>query len=363
MRIDQRPSTRETTPTKVPRGHLFKANRQERPALFVRFLRVSRLIAGYGAVASALPYLGLKLVWLTGGTLGVADRTMMRETSMIVLNGITAGMDLVGIGLAMAFTHRWGLRVPAWLLLPPIWVATGFLATFVVAVPIAAVVSALVSDSLPRVTSGPVQPWVYVVVYTEFAGLGMGLLVGFILYARTRWAETLRSPVRAHQPGATHDVQVPLANAAAVAALALGALYLAWALGATVGLTAEAAARRTIVGHLINGIDGALALGAAAGLLMMVRRIGKRTPFWVPLALTWVGAGSLFGWGLWQMINVVGQTALVRGAERLAFVNLIGLLRMIVGLVMGLLSGFLLAERRAHASRLSLGLSESPTKS
>lgn len=88
-------------------------------------------------------------------------------------------------------------------------------------------------------------------------------------------------------------------------------------------------------------------MAAVAGIVMMVHRVGGRAPFWLPVAMTWVGAGSMFGWGLWQTINVVGQTALLRGAEGMAFVNLIGLLRLIVGLVMGLLLVFVLAERHA----------------
>jgi hypothetical protein len=297
-------------------------------------------------MASALPYLALKSVWLGGGTLGVADPGMMRDASMTVLNAVTAGMDLAGIGLALAFTHRWGLRIPAWLLLTPMWVATGLLATFVLGVPAAAIVNALGSGSLPQVAGGPVQPWVYVVVYIEFAGLGIGLMVAFVLYARTRWAETLRSATRAFQPGATHDVQVVLANGAALVAMAVGMLYLAWAFGAAVGLREEAAARRTMVGSLINGIDGALMIGAAAGVLMMVHRIGSHIPLWLPLAMTWIGAGSMFGWGSWQMVNVLGQTALVRAADGMALVNLLGLVRLVVGLVMGLLTVFLIAERR-----------------
>ena len=63
--------------------------------------------------------MALKVVWLSGGTIGVADVSMMREPSMIALNAVTAGMDLVAIVIAMAFTHRWGLRIPAWLVLPP----------------------------------------------------------------------------------------------------------------------------------------------------------------------------------------------------------------------------------------------------
>lgn len=320
-------------------GHVISTTQDRR-------LRALRLVAGYGAVTSALPYLVLKIVWLSGGTLGVADLSMMRDASMVVLNAITAGMDLVGIALALAFIHRWGLRIPAWLLLPPIWVATGLLTTFVVGVPIIAIVNALASNPLPRGTGGPVQPWVYVVVYIEFVGMGIGLMLAFLLYARIRWAETLRSTTNAVQPGATHDVQVLLANAAALVAMASGAMSLAWAFGATVGLPEEAAARRTIVGSLINGIGGSLMMIGAAGVLMMVHRIGGRTPYWLPLAMTWVGSGSMFGWGLWQTINVVGQTALLRGAKGMAFVNLVGLLHLLVGLVMGLLTVFLLAERR-----------------
>jgi hypothetical protein len=188
------------------------------------------------------------------------------------------------------------------------------------------------------------------VVYTEFAGLGIGLMVAFVFYAKTRWAETLQSATGALRPGATHDVQVVLANAAAFGAMALGVVHLAWAFGATVGLPEGAAARRTIVGSLLNAIDSAMMMSAAAGLLMMVHRSGGRMPFWLPLTMTWVGGGSLFGWGLWQTINVLGQTALMRGADAMAFVNLAGLLRLVVGLVMGLVTVFLLAERREPSS-------------
>lgn len=308
-------------------------------------LRAVRLIAGYGAIASALPYLALKLVWLSGGTAGVADRSMMRETSMVALNAITAGMDIVGVFLALAFTHRWGFRIPAWLLLPPMWVATGLLATFVVGVPITAILSALGAYSPPSVTSGPVEAWVYVLVYIEFAGLGTGLMLAFLLYARERWAEVFQPATHVVHAGATHRVQVVLANAVAPAAVVLGLLHLAWAFGATVGLAEAAAERRTIIGSLINSIHGVMLMAAATGVLMMVHRIGETLPAWLPLAMAWTGTGALFGWNLWRTINVLGETALMRGAGGMAFVNLVGLLGLIVGLVLGLLSLFVLAER------------------
>jgi hypothetical protein len=311
--------------------------------------RVVRLTAGYGAVACALPYLGLKIVWLAGGTLGVAEQSLMRDGSMWALNAITAGMDLVGIGLALAFTHRWGLRVPAWLLLPPIWVATGLLARFVVWVPISAIITAMRPVTSPRIVGGPVQPWVYVIVYVEFVGLGIGLVLAFLMYAWRRWADAFWSTTDALPTGKTHDVQVPVATATALLAISVGVLHLAWAFGATVGLGEAVAARRTLLGSLVNATDAGMMVVAATGVSMMVHRLGRKTPFWLPLAMTWLGAGYLFGWGLWPLMNVLAETALLRGRDGMALVNLIHLLSMIVGLTMGLLMLFVLAERRGKS--------------
>ena len=92
---------------------------------------------------------------------------------------------------------------------------------------------------------------------------------------------------------------------------------------------------------------------AGVGVLMLVHRWG-RFPFWIPLTLTWVGAGSLFSWGLWHMILVLPNTALVRArAQDMAFVNLIGLVQLLAGLVIGLVMAFLLGER-SHEGRVGM---------
>lgn len=310
-----------------------------------------RTLAGYTAIASSLPYLALKMVWLGGGTLGVADTAMMRDVSMVVLNVLTAGMDLAGIGLALAFTHQWGLRLPAWLLLPPIWVATGLLARFIVAVPIVALIGRVTPAAVPRVTGGPVEPWVYAVVYTEFVGMGLALIVAFCLYARVRWTAQLDTPAPVSQQAPTGSLQVALANTMTVTSALLGALFLVWAFGATYGLTAAAAARRTMIGSLIDGIDGALMVAGGVGIQLMIRdrSVGWRS--WLAVAVTWLGSGSMFGWGLWQTANVLGQSALLRGAEWQPLINLLGLARLIVGLSLGLLMLFVLAERGSGAAR------------
>ncbi len=308
-------------------------------------MRAVRLIVGYGAIACALPYLTLKIVWLGGGELGVADPVILHAASTVALNAVTAVMDLVGIALALAFTHAWGLRIPAWLLLPPIWVATGFLTTFVVGMPLTSLLGALAIDPPVRAAGGPVQPWVYILVYSGFVGLGIGLILAFLLYAGARWGETLAGPITLVPRGAAYIVQAPLANTAALMAGALSVLHLAWACGASVGLSPETAARRTIVSTVMNAMDTATTACAAAGVLMLVHRIGRRAPFWLVLGMTWLGSASLFAWGLWRLILVLGQTALVQSADRAALVDLAGLLRLVAGLVIGMLMLFVLAER------------------
>ncbi|MPZ81365.1 MAG: hypothetical protein GEV28_13565 [Actinophytocola sp.] len=126
-------------------------------------------------------------------------------------------------------------------------------------------------------------------VYAGFAWQGAMLILAFVLYARVRWAFTSRTGDVPR--GATHPVQLVLANGAAVLALAVAALHLAHASGSTVGLAAEAAAARNTSAYLVEGSNGVLALLAGVGIVLMVHRIGARRPFWLPLGPTW-GARS-----------------------------------------------------------------------
>jgi hypothetical protein len=288
-----------------------------------------RLAVGYGAIICVLPYLILKAIWLGGGQLGVANADQMR--SLAALNAVTAAMGLVGIATALTFTHAWGLRTPAWLVLPPVWVATGLLIRFVLAVPIALLAGVLRERSIPA--GGPVQPWVYAVVYVGFLGLGIGLSAAFVLYARVRW-ESLFRPTEVPRL-MTGAVQVPLANAAAVMAVATGALHIA---------------RASVSSALINLVDGLTMIAAALGVLALVHPFGRRLRPSVPIALTWVGSGFLFGWGLWGLINILSRTPLVR--DRAGFevlVNFVVLAQLFAGLVMGLVMLFVLSERLALA--------------
>jgi hypothetical protein len=310
-------------------------------------VHTARLVVGYATVVVALPYLSLKIVWLAGGTLGVADRAMMHDASMIALNAITAGMDLVAIAIALAFTHSWGLKLPAWLVLPPIWVATGLLVQFVTGVPVALIASLLSGINSAPTTSGPVHVWVYALVYPAFAGLGIGLTLSFALYSRVRWGQTLQSEFRNEMSGAAQIVHVPLANAAVVMAAAVAALHLTWACGGTVGMPDELVARRTVSARLLEGINAVTMLSAPAGILLMRHRVREGRRFWVPLSFAWVGSGYLFAWGLWHLVNVLGYTALVRARPvQMPLINLASLVQLIAGLVIGVVMLLQLAERQ-----------------
>ena len=302
---------------------------------------LARLVIGYGGIVCALPYLALKIIWLTGGQLGVANPALMRD--LATLNIVTALMDVVYIGIVLAFTHEWGLRIPAWLLLPPMWVASGLLARFVVAVPVVTISQAFAVGSTRVPPGGPVELWVYAVVYSGFTGMGVGLMCAFALYAHARWSAVFRSGPLAGRL----DVHVPLAIIAALMAVAGSAVHLAWAFGATIGLRPDLAAGRTLSSYVLNAIDAAMGIGAASGILLMVLGRDRRIPYRAAvLTAAWIGSGFLFAWALWHLINVLGETALVRDrVEGMALINVLSLLRLLAGLLIGLLSLFLLADR------------------
>jgi len=308
-------------------------------------MRVARLVAGYGAIAFMLPYLALKIAWLGGNPIGFNDESLVGESGMIAANAISFAMDFVAVGLALTFTHRWGLRVPAWIVLFPMWVATGFLAPALVIVPIA-IISHVMASNPSTSTDAMLQPWVGRVVGASFAGQGAALFVAFVLYARTRWAHLLESTTGKAVTGLTHPVQALLANVAALMAVAAGGLHLVWALGGTVGLGHRGSSEPADPAYLLNGIWGLMSIAGAAGILMMVHQWG-RAPFKLLLACTWIGAGSLFAWGLWTLILVLpGITFGRRAAEGMALHNCLSLVKFTAGMLIGLVTVLLLAERQ-----------------
>ncbi|SDM96925.1 hypothetical protein [Allokutzneria albata] len=264
----------------------------------------TRLIIGYAAVLCALPYLALKVLWLSGSGIGFSDPAVLREPSMLALNALTAAMDAVAVVVALVLTHSWGMRLPAWSVVFPMWIATGLLGPIAIATPVAALTEGDVSPG-----AGPVQPWVYTVVYSGFSLQGVLLAIAFVLYARARWTPLF---VAGQQPPSpTEGLQIVLVNLGTVLALGVAVVDL-----------------------------NAFALAAAIGMQMLAR--GRNG--WGPLAAAWLGSGAMFSLGLWSLVVVLGGTPL--GGSGLPVLDAFTeLAKVLGGAVLGTVLLFLMTER------------------
>lgn len=260
-------------------------------------------IVGWLAAAGTLPYLTLKVLWLAGSPVGVTDPAFLADPAIVALNAVTLGMDLLLVAVAMALTHRWGLRLPALLVLLPIWVASGFMVPMV----IGAVPGLLLSGGAP---AGPLAGWVQPVVYGGFAWQGVFLVIAFIGYSLRRWADVIDAPAVPVRP-------VPPLLAALVGGGATMAGISAVLHVASV-LTGGPA-----VGILVSAINAALATLGAVGVVALVRgRRGRRAA----VAAAWTGSAAMFAWGLWAAVNTMAATPLAGGHPVSGMAQLTGLL-------------------------------------
>jgi hypothetical protein len=265
--------------------------------------RARRLLRAV-AVVSCLPYLGLKVAWIAGSHIGIPAGSVLLDhrVTMAVANGLTLLLDSCVIALALVLTRPWGLRVPAWPLAFPVWVATGLLAPIMAGYPLQLLTRALGADT--ATASGPgrepfLHSWVFAVVYTGFIVQGLALGTLFVLYARGRWGQLWRGrvwdlPVRA--------VGAPYRAVAVVGAVLASfpiAVRLYWACGGGAGLgTGE----RTDGFRALEGMHVAFLAAAVAGTLLLAFRRARRLPVTVPLAAAWVCSGAAACWGGWVLL-------------------------------------------------------------
>ncbi|MBE1580947.1 hypothetical protein ACFORH_25780 [Amycolatopsis roodepoortensis] len=235
----------------------------------------ARLIVCYAAILGTLPYLTLKASWVTGGGLGLRDPSFVDSELMMFANLATGGMDVVAVLLALTFTYSWGRRIPAPLVLFPIWIGTGLLAPIVLDLPV------IVADlSTAQLAEMPLENWVWAVVYGGFAWQGIMLLTAFVLYARDRWWFVVTGTVKPGSIGAAGLLGM-------VAALVTAIGHSIWAFG-----TGGIAARGQDV------VIAALAVLAALALANV-----SRGRFWPRLVLVWTGAGAMAGTGAWGLFS------------------------------------------------------------
>ncbi|WP_372406137.1 hypothetical protein [Streptomyces luteireticuli] len=231
----------------------------------------------YGAALAMAPYLLIKVTWVVGSPAGLLPVGAGFDLAgWVVLNAVTIGMAGLGIAVALALVRPWGMRIPG----PPVvfvaWVGTGFLVPML---PYAIVDLLLGTPSGSGDDAGASMPaWEATLVQCSFVGMGLGLLVALPAYLRRR---------RPHAfAGGRRSAPWP-----AVAAAAVGAVWLYWAAGGTAGVAHPG--ERGANWHALNAVCGTWAALAAAAATLLTGR--------TRLVLGWLGSGSLFAWSGWKL--------------------------------------------------------------
>ncbi|ASO20898.1 hypothetical protein FHR81_001867 [Actinoalloteichus hoggarensis] len=320
-----------TVPTPAPRGR--------------RDSRV-RLIVGYAAIVAVLPYFLLKAAWIAGSTIGITGASSIDAAVVQGGNIATAALEIGAIGIILLFTHAWGARVPAFLVLAPTWVGTGLLAPFVITGPVVAA-SVLIDSS--AVGDGSMAPWVGPLVYLSFGAQAIGIAASFVLYARDRWPQVLTGRVRDRPPGLHQPVVVLFSLLVTTLLVIVAAARLSWAFGATWGLSTGLVESRGLAERLADAGTASFAVAAAAALLALAFRRPPRLRTAVPLALGWVGGGAVFGSGLYSMVLLLaGVAGSGMPTTQTGLVPFVDLLQLLAGTVIAVVGAFVLAESHAR---------------
>jgi hypothetical protein len=319
------PSTPDTSERREPRRAPLREHQDEwtvsRPQQVLRAV----------AIAACLPYLVLKAGWVLGSEVGIPRGSSLLDggATLRVVNTVGVLMDLGVVVLALLLTCLWGRRVPGWLLVGPVWLATGLLTPIVLAYPVQLVLRATSGSPNEGPAAGEpfLAEWVFSVVYSGFIAQGLSLGALFVLYARRRWGHRWVGTV--DDLGAS---RVPRAGASVVlAALATGLMlmHLVWALGGTTGLTVRRAVERTQDFHALEGAYVALALATVGGLLSWTFGWPGRLPLWIGAGLAVVGSAGLAGWGAWLLVVQAVNT--VAAHQATALMTLVHVAQVVLG--------------------------------
>ncbi|WP_156969722.1 hypothetical protein [Knoellia subterranea] len=251
-----------------------------------------RLVLATIAVLATLPYVAIKILWLTGSTIGLKDPDALAGSAMEVANAITLLMELTAAALAVALVLEVGKRIPAWLVQIPMFVGTGLLGGILVLLPVEAIRSAVTTPSAKQTAMtefDPIAGWVYAMVYGGFAVLGVALLTIFALHSWERWIRpggwTTRLSTWAPVP--TRTRVLTMAHAIGLVAICVAELVVATRL--------ELFGSHSIVAVLLSVVAG-------AGLIALATRTPGSLRGSSALVVTYVGAAAVAAWGLFFFI-------------------------------------------------------------
>ena len=226
-----------------------------------------------------MPYIALKVSWLTGASIGVRDGAALAElhsTRLLVGNNLTILLELMAVWLALALSSGWGRRVPAWIMLSLGAGATGLLAPILLGLPVGSVLQLAVQGDVRTGGMEHLSPWVFATVYGGFGLMAIGIVVLAARYAAARWSHVLR---RTPDPP---PVWVRVAGGLGL--VPFGAAMLWWGVvgpGATGPQAMDAVVQRATL--VVTGL-----LAVAGFLAPLLPGISRRAPRLTWLAL-WVG--------------------------------------------------------------------------
>ncbi|MFD3695864.1 hypothetical protein ACFWUZ_06855 [Streptomyces sp. NPDC058646] len=266
----------------------------------------ARLVLGALAVAATVPYLLLKTAWVAGSHVGIPAGSVLRDPGpvLVTANAVTLAMDASVILLVLVLTRPWGIRVPAWLLTVPAFVATGLLTPILFGFCGQLLTRALGFGAATGGGSGQeafLDPWVPDVVYAGFTVQGLALAGLFVPYARERWGRLWQGVPGARLPSSTGV----MAAAAAAVGAAVGGAHFYWAFGGTAGLGGERAASWSAEASVGSAVHG-LCTVVAGVVAVLLARGGRRGAWWPP-AVAWTSSAAAACWGLWMLIASAGQ--------------------------------------------------------
>ncbi|MFD7639453.1 hypothetical protein ACFV4P_02245 [Kitasatospora sp. NPDC059795] len=294
-----------------------------------------------GTIVATLPYLALKIAWVAGSGIGVHGDGM-HSGAMIGANLATVGMDAVAAVLALALARPWGRRIPGWLLVLPMFVATGLLAPIAFVAPVAAVVGAF-TGGITSSDQGQdfIEGWVFAMVYGGFGLQAIGLVGGFVLHARERWAPVFALRLRDLPVGPADGVRRLVVVGVAALGLVPVAIQLCWAFGSHVLRPDDN--RPDAQSLVVNGGYALLTVVGLVGIQALTWRRRDGRPARGALVAAWVGTGTSFGWGLFWLLASTVTTPLSRG-EDMRGVAVVGGLLAVVGAVHATVLALLVVE-------------------
>lgn len=258
-----------------------------------------RLLIGWAAVATTLPYVALKVAWIAGSTVGMSDAGAFTDPAYRVANTITLLLDAAVIGAALALTYPWGQRLPAWTVLLPAWSATGLLGT--IALQSVATAPFILTDP-SQLRGDALHGWVYALVYGSFSAQGLLLGAAFLLYVGDRWPHQIRRNAAPAGRISTRTAQV-----SAMACLLVACVYGYWAVGGTIGLNRSVATAP--IARIGYAVQTALCLLTAFGVALLRRHRAGR-PATLAVALVWIGGAAMVVWGLYAATLIIWQPSL-----------------------------------------------------